>query len=321
MILSTIDNIPEISNKISIARKKSKWKMIKRDWRLYVILAIPMALLTIFSYLPMVGILMAFQEFDFRKGYLLSPWIGLKYFKMFIASPLFWQLLLNTIYISVYSFVAGFFVPIILAIVVNEIRNSFFRKTVQLVTYAPYFISTVVMVGIILQLLSPRTGLVNQLIVALDGNDINFMGDSSLFRHIYVWSGVWQGAGYGSIIYIAALAGIDPELYQAATIDGATKFQRLRHIDIPGISPTIVILLILSIGGILGVGFEKIYLMQNLMNLRISEVISTYVYKVGIQQSQYSFSASVGFFNSVASFILLLIANFIARRVSEVSLW
>ena len=302
-------------------KKRNTWQKMKRDWRLYVLLAIPMILLIVFSYLPMVGILMAFQDFNFRQGYLGSPWVGFKYFEMFLKSPMFGTLMKNTIILSLYGMVAGFFVPIILAITVNEINNKFFKKSVQMITYAPFFISTVVLVGMLFQLFAPRTGLINNIIAALGGQENNFMGDSSYFRHIYVWSGVWQGSGYGAIIYIAALAGVNPELYQAAAIDGATKFQKLRYIDIPGIAPTIIINLILSVGGILGVGFEKTYLMQNNLNLNVSEVISTYVYKVGLQQMQYGFSAAVGLFNSVVSFILLVIVDAVANKVSETSLW
>ncbi len=302
-------------------QKKSIWKRMKRDWRLYVLLLVPVTLLITFSYLPMIGIVMAFQDFNFRDGFFGSPWVGFKYFELFLQSPMFITLLKNTLALSIYGLIAGFFMPIILAITVNEIKSKLLKKTVQMVTYAPFFISTVVMVGMLMQLLSPRTGLINNIIVFFGGQDYNFMGDSGFFRHIYVWSGIWQSSGYGAIIYIAALAGVSPELYDAAAIDGATRLQKLIYIDIPSIAPTIVITLILSVGGILGVGFEKTYLLQNNLNLTVSEVISTYVYKVGMQQMQYGFSAAVGLFNSVVSFIMVAIVNFIARKVSDTSLW
>ncbi len=211
--------------------------------------------------------------------------------------------------------------PIILALCLNEIKNILFKKTVQMITYFPYFISTVVMVGIVLQMLNLQGGFVNNLITLLGGKPINFMGIPKLWRHIYVWSGVWQNTGYGAIIYIAALSGVDPQLIESAVIDGASRIQRVRHIDLPAIAPTVTIMLILGIGGIMNVGFEKVYLMQNNLNLDVSEIISTYVYKRGLQHYQYSYSTAVGLFNSIVNFILLLIANTVARRIGESSLW
>ncbi|MGB4368190.1 MAG: ABC transporter permease subunit, partial [Caldicoprobacterales bacterium] len=281
----------------------------------------PVIYILIFAYGPMGGVVVAFKDFSIRRGIMGSDWVGLKYFKQFLSTPLFYNLLRNTIIISLYGLIAGFVMPIILALCLNEIKNILFKKTVQMITYFPYFISTVVMVGIVLQMLNLQGGFVNNLITLLGGKPINFMGIPKLWRHIYVWSGVWQNTGYGAIIYIAALSGVDPQLIESAVIDGASRIQRVRHIDLPAIAPTVTIMLILGIGGIMNVGFEKVYLMQNNLNLDVSEIISTYVYKRGLQHYQYSYSTAVGLFNSIVNFILLLIANTVARRIGESSLW
>jgi putative aldouronate transport system permease protein len=245
----------------------------------------------------------------------------LHYFEQFFTSPVFWMLLKNTLGLSVYSLLAGFPMPILLALMLNETTSLKFKKTAQMVTYAPYFISTVVMVSIIMQFLDPRIGFINRVIVLLSGQARNFMGQERLFQSIYVWSGIWQNTGYAAIIYIAALSGIDPTLYEAAYIDGASRLQKVIHIDLPGILPTVVILLILSIGSIMNVGFEKVFLMQNPLNLGTSEIIATYVYKLGILNAQFSFGTAVGLFNSVINLILIASVNQIARRIGETSLW
>lgn len=232
-----------------------------------------------------------------------------------------WLLIKNTIGISFYSLIAGFPIPILLALALNEIRTGYFKKTVQMVTYAPHFISTVVMVSIIILMLSPHVGVVDKLFTLLGFPMTNFMGIPEYFKSIYVWSGVWQGMGYSSIIYIAALAGVDPSLYEAAKMDGASRLRKIWHIDLPSLIPVTVIMLILSLGSIMGVGFEKIYLMQNPLNTSASEVISTYVYKVGLIGANFSFSSAVGFFNSIINLILLVIVNGISRKVSQNSLW
>jgi putative aldouronate transport system permease protein len=292
-----------------------------RQWQLYMMVLLPVIYILIFAYGPMGGVVVAFKDFSIRRGIMGSDWVGLKYFKQFLSTPLFYNLLRNTIIISLYGLIAGFVMPIILALCLNEIKNILFKKTVQMITYFPYFISTVVMVGIVLQMLNLQGGFVNNLITLLGGKPINFMGIPKLWRHIYVWSGVWQNTGYGAIIYIAALSGVDPQLIESAVIDGASRIQRVRHIDLPAIAPTVTIMLILGIGGIMNVGFEKVYLMQNNLNLDVSEIISTYVYKRGLQHYQYSYSTAVGLFNSIVNFILLLIANTVARRIGESSLW
>ena len=294
---------------------------IRKRWQLYLVLALPLCYLALFHYAPMYGVQIAFKNFIVTKGITGSPWIGLKHFQRFFSSYQFWRLVKNTIGISFYSLAAGFPVPIILAILINEVGSHSFKKTVQMITYAPHFISTVVMVAIILQFLDPKMGLVNRLVVMLGGSAVNFMAKPELFKTIYVLSGVWQNAGYSAVIYIAALSSIDPQLEEAAVIDGASKLQKIIHIDIPGILPTAIILLILNMGRIMNVGFEKVYLMQNPLNMTTSDVISTYIYRTGLVSAQYSFSAAVGLFNSVINLILIGSVNQLARRLGETSLW
>lgn len=294
---------------------------LKRRGRLYIMLIVPVAYVIIFCYVPMSGVLIAFEDYSLRKGVWGSQWVGLKHFQDFFSTPVFRQLIGNTLALSVYGFVAGFPTPIILALALNECKRARFKKTVQMITYAPYFISTVVMVSIIIQFLHVRTGLVNNVMVLLGFEAYDFMGNPAAFRSIYVWSGVWQGVGYSAVIYLAALSGVDQSLQEAAIIDGANRFQRVYHVDLPGILPTIVIQMILSLGSLLSVGYEKVFLMQNSLNLSQSEIISTYVYKRGLQDIQYSYSTAVGLFNSVVNLLLLCTANAIARRVNETSLW
>jgi putative aldouronate transport system permease protein len=278
-------------------------------------------ILALFTYKPMYGIIIAFKDYTYTGGIWGSPWVGFKHFRTFFNSYMFSSTLKNTLFISLYSLAAGFPIPILLALGINQMKLGPFRKTFQVSIYLPYFISTVVMVGMIILMLSPTAGLVGILYRIIGKEAPVLMGEPDLFIHIYVWSGIWQGAGWGSIVYLAALAGVDPELYEAATVDGATRLHKIRYIDIPMLMPTVVVLLILNAGGILGVGFEKIYLMQNARNLLHSEVISTYVYKMGLINAQYSFSAAVSFFNTVINFIVLVTVNRIARRVSDNSLW
>jgi putative aldouronate transport system permease protein len=268
----------------------------------------------------MYGLQIAFKDYQIRYGFLNSPWAGLKHFKQFMGSYYFPRIIGNTVGISLYSLIAGFFPPIVLAIALNECRVRFMRKTVQMITYAPYFLSTVVVVGILSQILS-LNGMANLLIKALGGTPVDFMGKSPLFKSIYVWSGIWQGTGYSAIIYLAALAGISAELQEAAQIDGANIWQRIRHVDIPGIMPTAVILFILSTAGILNVGFEKVYLMQNPLNMNTSDVIATYTYRIGMVDMNYSFATAVGLFQSVISFVFMLLVNRITKKIGDISLW
>jgi putative aldouronate transport system permease protein len=299
----------------------SPFHQIRRSWQLYLIMLVPMLVIFIFSYGPMFGVQIAFKDFRARDGIWGSPWAGFAHFQNLFKSYQFKRILTNTLGISFYSILAGFPIPIILAILVNESSRNGFKKGVQLITFAPHFISTVVMTNMILMFLSVYGGLVNNIIVALGGGRVDFIAKPEYFKSIYVWSGIWQNMGYNSVIYIAALSAIDPALYEAATIDGANKFQKILYIDLPGIAPTIIILLILNCGHIMNVGYEKILLMQNSLNMSASDVISTYVYRMGLEQAQYSFSAAVGLFNSVINTLLLVLVNQTARKLGETSLW
>lgn len=300
---------------------KTGLKSVRRHWQMYIIILLPIAYIIIFHYIPMYGLQLAFRRFYATRGIMGSPWVGFQYFEQFFKSPSSMRIILNTVGISLYSLVAGFPFPIFLAIGLNEIKGHFFKKSVQMITYAPYFISTVVMVGMILQALEPRIGIVNRLIVLLGGEAVNFMGKPEYFKSIYVWSGVWQNTGYYAVIYIAALSAVSQELREACIIDGATKVQRIWNVDIPGIIPTITIILIMNFGFIMNLGFEKVFLMQNSLNASSSEIIATYVYKVGLLSSDFSFATAVGLFNSVVNLVLLLTANFFAKKIGETSLW
>jgi len=305
-------------------KKKTSFADTKRrillHWQLYLYLVLPIAYIIIFKYIPMYGLQIAFRDYMIRDGFFKSPWVGLYWFKMFMTSHYFPRLLKNTVGISLYSMVAGFFPPIILAIAINECRRKYFAKAVQLITYAPFFLSTVVIVAILQQVLSSY-GMVNALLNRLGIASISFMTQPALFKSIYVWSGIWQGAGYSAIIYLAALAGINPELHEVAQIDGANIWQRIWNVDLPGIMPTAVILLILGTAGILNVGFEKIYLMYGPLTMETADVISTYTYRMGLVDMNYGFATAVGLFQSVISFVFMIIVNQIAKRISSISLW
>ena len=303
-------------------KRRPLWTDIRRQYQLHLIIALPILWFILFAYVPMYGAQIAFREFEAWKGIWGSQWVGFEQILRFLRSYSFWNVLGNTITLSAYQLIAGFPFPIILALALNNVINRRTKRTLQTLVYAPYFISNVVLVGILLQFLSPTLGVVNHFIHALGFKPVNFMGTPQLFKSIYVWSGVWQTAGWGSIIYLAALASVDPELHEAATVDGASRFQRNVHIDFPGILPTVVIVLILSLGQIMNLGFEKAYLMQNPLNLTSSEIIQTYVYKVGMSGvPQFSYAAAIGLFNSVINLILVLGANQVARRLGGVSLW
>ena len=305
--------------------KKSLGKRIstevKRHWQLYVMLILPVTYLIIFAYLPMGGAIIAFKDYSIRGGIWGSDWVGLKHFKNFFTTPDFKVLMRNTLALSLYSLVISFPMPILLALAINEMRGRHYKKVVQMVTYLPYFISTVVLVGIMQNIFSIRTGLVNNIITALGGTAVDFMGKPELFRSLYVWSGVWQGMGYSAVIYIAALASVDTSQVEAAIIDGAGRFARVWNVDIPAIMPTIVIQLILAVGSIMSLGFEKVYLMQNPVNMQFSEIISTFVYKRGLINFQYSYATAVGLFNSVCNLVLIVLANMFSKKVNETSLW
>ena len=304
-------------------RKEGFFGSRAANYQLYLFLLLPLLYFIVFHYMPMYGAQIAFKDFNAAKGIFGSPWVGFKHFLRFFQSHQFGRVLRNTIGVSVYQLAVGFPVPIILALALNNCEFRRFKKLTQLVTYAPHFISTVVMVGIIIQFLSPRFGIVNVFFQLLGFEPVSFMGEPELFKSIYVFSGIWQNTGWNSIIFLAALSGIDPTLHEAAIVDGATKIQRNIHIDIPGILPTAIILLILNTGWIMNVGFQKVFLMQNALNLQASEVITTYVYKLGIASRipNYSYAASIGLFNSVVNLLLLVTVNSLARRTGKSSLW
>ena len=289
---------------------------------LYVFFLMPtLLMLLLFRYWPMYGVQIAFRNFIPTRGFWRSPWAGLDHFMRFFRSYKFSITVRNTLLISLYQLIFAFPFPIILAIMLHQLAGHRTKRFVQTITYAPNFISVVVLIGLLNLFLSPRIGLVNSVISRLGGEPILFLGKPELFKPLYVASGIWQGTGWGAIIYIAALSGVSPELYEAAIIDGANRFKRIRYIDLPSIAPTIIIILILSTGQMMSVGFEKAFLMQNPTNLDTSEVISTYVYKVGLVGGQFSFGAAVGLFNAVVNLFLLLTVNRIAKKVSEVGLF
>lgn len=302
-------------------RMRKGLKQMRKHWQFYLLIALPLIYIIVFCYIPMPGVLMAFERYSPSKGLLGSDWVGLQHFKQFFASPSSTRIIWNTLRIGLYSLIAGFPIPIILAVAVNEVANKRFKKSVQMITYAPYFISTVVLVGILAQITDPRLGVLNKIIELFGGDPINFMGNPKMFDHLYVWSGIWQGVGYNSVIYIAALAGVSKELQEAAVVDGASRWKRIWHVDLPSIRPQIIILLIFSVGNVLNIGYEKIYLMQNDLNIQTSEVISTFVYKVGLVNADYGFSTAVGLFNAVISIILLTTTNYIAKKTTDTGIW
>jgi len=300
--------------------KSNLRKKIMKHWQLYLLLLPSILCIIIFKYIPMYGVQIAFRDYNPNLGFSGSHWVGLKYFKDFFSSYQLPRLIFNTLSISIYSLLALLPIPVVLAISLNEARWKFFSKTVQTVTYAPYFISTVVLVSIIFQFLSPH-GLLNNLLSLFGVSQVDVMANPNVFKALYVWSGVWQQAGYYAVVYLAALAGINTELYEAAWIDGASTLKKIIHIDLPGILPTVIIILILNTASILNVDYQKILLMQNQLNMAVSDVISTYVYRQGLISVQYSYSAAIGLFNSVISMVLFYAVNYFSRKYSETSLW
>lgn len=295
---------------------------LKKDWQLWAMILPALAYIIIFCYVPMYGIQLAFRKYDFSKGLTGGDWVGFKYFIQYFESPMFWTTLRNTFVISFFTLVCGFPAPILLALVVNSLRQKKLRRVVQTAVYMPYFISTVVMVAILQILLSPSTGVVSNFLKSLHiiPQSINLLGTPSAFVPVYVLSGIWQSAGWNSIIFIAALASVDGQLYDAAKVDGANRWQQVIHVELPAIVPTIVILLIMNMGRVLSVGFEKVFLMQNDLNLSVSEVISTYVFNIGVQSGQFSFGSAVGLFNTVINFAFLMIANMVSKKAADISL-
>lgn len=302
-------------------KKKGFFLTLKRDIALWLFVLPGLILTFIYSYIPMYGVQIAFRKYNPKLGFSGSQWVGLQHFIRFFNSPYFVTTIKNTFILSVYSIIVGFPIPIIFALMLNSFRHKKYTKVIQTVTYAPNFISTVVMCGMLILFLSPSVGFVNTIIKYFGGDAINFMAEESYWRHIYVWSGVWQGMGWSSVIYFAALSGVSPELHEAAICDGATKFQIVRYIDLPSILPTATILLIMNCGSVLSVGFEKVFLLQNNLNKGVSEVISTYTYQVGLIDNNLSYSSAIGLFNSVVNAIILIAVNKIADKLSGTSLF
>ncbi|ADQ07341.1 binding-protein-dependent transport systems inner membrane component [Caldicellulosiruptor hydrothermalis 108] len=302
-------------------KKRIALKEFKNSLGLYILLLPTLIYVIVFLYIPMYGVIIAFKDYNPLIGIIKSKWVGLKYFYDFITAYNFGQLLFNTLTLSVYGFIVGFPLTIAFALLLHYLPNKPLQKVVQNVTFAPHFISTVVMVGILQVFLTDQTGIVNLLLKKIGLESINFLGSAALFKHVYVWSDIWQHIGWNAIIYLAALTNVDPELHEAAIIDGATKLQRIKYIDLPAIMPTVITLLLLGIGNIMSVGFEKAYLMQNNLNIESSEIIATYVYKLGLIGAQWSFSTAVGLFNSVINFVLLISANIISKKTLGHGIW
>ena len=301
--------------------KKRRATAIRKSIPLYVLLLPSAILLFCFAYLPLGGLIIAFKHYSPSLGIFGSRWVGFDNFMQFFKSYQFPITIKNTLVLSLYGLIVGTPLPVALALMCNQMRTKMFKKVFQVVTYLPHFISTMVMCGIILIILSPSNGLIANIFQLFGHEAPNLMGSAGAFKHVYVWSDIWQHLGWNSIIYLAALSGIDPTYYEAATIDGATTMQKIKYIDLPLIMPTIVILLVMSAGNILGIGFEKVFLLQNTLNITSSEIISTYVYKMGLQSSQYSLSTAIGLFNTVVNVIVLLVINYIAKKKTDTSLF
>ena len=310
-----------IVNRIVPVRRNSVWEYLVKHRYLYLMCIPGLVYLFIFKYLPMYGIVMAFQDFSFKKGIFGSPFNNFKHFYTLFGSDRFFRVLSNSLSLSLLRLVISFPIPIILALLLNELHAQWFKRSAQTMMYLPHFISWVVLAGIVTNFLSMNDGLINDLIVALGGEKINFLGSSEWFRTVIVGTNIWKEAGWGTVIYLASLAAISPEYYEAATVDGANRYQRIRHITLPGIAGTIVILLVLQIGGLMNNGFEQIYLFQNDMNLSVSDVFETYTYKIGISGGQYSYSTAVGLFKNVVGMILIFTSNALARRMGHATLY
>ena len=314
-------NVPLSPPLSSGKHRKTFLERMRGNWDLLLFCLPGMIITLVYHYWPIYGIQIAFRDYKVKLGMFNSEWIGFSNFARFFRSANAWITIRNTLILSVYSLAAGFPIAVILALLLNSFRFKKYRKIIQTVTYAPHFISTVVMCGMLFLFLSVRTGAVNTIIRMFGGEPINFMGKSSLWRHIYVWSGVWQSMGWSSVIYFAALSGVSPEYHEAAIVDGATKFQRTLHIDLPFLVPTMTMLLILDCGSVMSVGFEKAYALQNDLNIGVSEIISTYVYKVGLINRDQAFSTAIGLFNAAVNAVLLITVNAVTRKMGENSLW
>lgn len=306
--------------KNKVQQKQSFIQGIKSSRALYLLLLPSFIIFLLFTYYPMYGVIIAFKDFSPAQGILGSPWVGFKNFIQYFNSYQFWPTIRNTIVISLYTIVVTFPLPVFLALMCNQIRARRFKKFFQVSTYLPHFISTVVMCGMIILFLSPSTGIIAKLAGIFGFTLPNLMGSASAFPSIYVWTEAWQHVGWDSILYIATLSAIDPTLYEAATMDGASKWKRMIHIDIPALLPTATIMFILRMGSVMSVGFEKIYLLQNTLNSSTSEIITTYVYKMGLVSNQYSLSSAIGLFNNVINLVLLLLVNYTSKKLSDTSL-
>ena len=308
-----------MSKRNAVSKKGNIWHRVYSDRALYLLLLPSFIIMFIFTYLPMYGVVIAFKDFTPAKGIMGSSWAGFKYFKQYFNSFQFWPTIKNTLILSIYSIVVTFPLPIVLALICNQMRTGKFKKVFQVSTYLPHFISTVVMCGMIILFLSPSQGIIAKLLGFIGIQMPNLMGQASAFSSIYVWTEAWQHVGWDSILYIAALSAVDPSLYEAATMDGANKWQKLVNIDIPMLLPTATVMFILRTGSVMSVGFEKVYLLQNTLNSSASEIISTYVYKMGLVSSQYSLSSAIGLFNNIINLILLISVNYISKKMSDTS--
>ena len=302
---------------------RSLKKSMTKYWQMYLLLIPVVIYYVVFKYVPMVGAQIAFRNFSFRKGIWGSAWVGFKHFERFFSSTQSISIIWNTLYLGFLTLVFCFPVPIILALIINEIRSTRFKNVLKTVTYAPHFVSTIVVVGMLMSMCSPSTGIINTLFVKLGlfKEPLYLMGSAKYFRTMYILSGIWKDSGWNAIIFISALAAVDTSLYEAAEVDGASRWQQLLHITLPGIMPTIVIMLILETGKVLNIGFEKVYAMQTDLNLGVSEVISTYSYKIGLIDMRYDYATAIDLFNAVINLAMLLIVNAISRKVTETSLW
>lgn len=302
-------------------KKKKKIQKFKKFLPLYLLMSFSLLHLFALKIVPLFGVLISFQRYRPAKGFLGSEWIGLENFQAFFSSHYFKLILTNTLSLSVIGLIISFPIPILFSLMLNEVRHHAFKKTVQMVTYAPHFISVVVIVGIMQQLFDPTIGILKFFMDKETASQILIMSDPNWFRPIYIASGIWQSIGWSSILYTASLSSVSVELYDAAKVDGATLLQKMRHVDLPAITPTIAISLIMAIGRIMNTGFDKIYLMQNNMNINVSEVISTFVYKKGLIQADFGYSTAVGLFNSIINFILIIGANFVVKKISDESMF
>lgn len=305
-------------------KKRTLPQLIGRDRNLMLMFLPVFLYYVIFCYLPMAGLLMGFENYKMGSGFMglfTSEWVGLKWFKQFFGSVFAWRLIRNTFLLSFYSLLFGFPIPIIFAVCITQLRAKRFAKVAQVITYLPYFISTVVVVGMMTNFLSPSSGIINQIIKRLGGKPINFMSNPAWFRRLYVISGSWQSFGFNSIIFVAAIMGIDPALYEAMKVDGASRWQQIIHLVIPMIADTVILLLIMTLGNLLNVGFEKVYLMYSPAVYETGDVIATYVYRQGIENHQYGYASAVGLFYSLVGFVFVIGSNTLARRVTGSSLW